>query len=63
MESKKRAIKGYEISWFQSIFAEYFCCLTKYFKKGKLLGTGQLKVVEPVDPNIIIWENMEVTTR
>lgn len=63
MESKKRAIRGFEISWFQSMFAQYFCCLTKYFKKGKLLGSGQLTLVEPEDPNIILWENMEVGIR
>jgi hypothetical protein len=63
MESKLRAIKGYEITLLQSIFAEYFCCLNKWFKKGKLLGSGQLTVVEPEDPNIILWENMGVGIR
>lgn len=60
MESKARALKGYKISLFQTIIAEYFCCLSRWFKKGKLLGSGQLKVIEPNDPNIILWENMGV---
>jgi hypothetical protein len=60
MESKARALRGYKSTFFQSMFAEYCCCLSRWFKKGKLLGTGQLKCNEPNDPNIILWENMGV---
>ena len=44
MESKARALKGYKRSFFQSLFAEYCCCLSRRFQKGKLLGSGQLTV-------------------
>jgi hypothetical protein len=38
MESKARALRGYKSTFFQSMFAEYCRGLSRWFKKGKLLG-------------------------
>jgi hypothetical protein len=50
MESRERALQGYDIHWFKRTFVTYFCCLDQFFKKKRLVQDGDLTINETVDP-------------
>lgn len=61
MESKERALQGYDISSFKRTFVTYACCLDQFFKKKRLRGVvqeGNMTINDTVDPQIILWENI-----
>lgn len=60
MESRERALQGYDIHWFKRTFVTYFCCLDQFFKKKRLVQDGNLTINETVDPQIILWENIGI---
>jgi len=61
MESRERALQGYDIHWIKRTFVSYFCCLDQFFKKKRLVQDGNLTINETVDPQIILWENIGIS--
>jgi hypothetical protein len=61
MEGKNRAIKAYDIHCCQRICVSFCCCLSQFFKKKQLIRKGFLTVESPVDPQIIVWENLGIS--
>lgn len=61
MESKGRAIKGYDLNWVQRRVATKCCGLDYFFKKKRLIQEGDMKVRDVVDPQIVLWENVGVS--
>jgi hypothetical protein len=62
MEGQARALKAYDINIFSRAFVQMCCCLDNFFKKKKLLRKGYLDVTEAIDPHIINWEYVGITT-
>ena len=62
MEGQARALKAYDINIVQRGFVQMCCCLDNLFKKQKLLRQGYLDVIEAIDPYIINWEHVGITT-
>ena len=61
MESKERALQGYDISSFKRTFVTYACCLDQFFKKKRLRGVvqeGNMTINDTVDPQIILCDNI-----
>jgi hypothetical protein len=50
MESRERALQGYDINWFKRVVVTNFCCLDQFFKKKRLVQEGNLTIRETVDP-------------
>lgn len=61
MESKGRAIQGYDLNWVQRMVATKCCGLDQFFKKKRLVQEGDMKIKDVVDPQTVIWENVGVS--
>jgi len=61
MEGKARVLQAYSPNVVSRLFTEIVCCMPNVFKKKKLLQKGFYDVVEPGDPENIIWENLGIT--
>jgi hypothetical protein len=61
MESKVRAIQGYDLNCFQRMIATKLCGFDQFFKKKRLVQQGDMNVKDVVDPQTVIWENVGVS--
>ena len=61
MESKERALQGYDIHWLKRTLVTNLCCLDQFFKKKRLIQDGNLTINDTVDPQIILWENIGIS--
>jgi hypothetical protein len=61
MEGRERAINAYDVGCCTRLCVGMCCCLGGFFKKKQLLQYGFLTVNEPMDPQILEWENLGIS--
>ena len=61
MEGKARAIKAYDAGMVKRCCLSTFCCEGKKIRKKAFLDREWLKVKDAKDPEVIMWENLNVS--
>ena len=59
MEGRERALKAYDININERKC--YNCCCGLNLTATRLLGTDDIEVEEPMDPQILNWEHVGIT--
>ena len=58
VSAQERALGMYDLSMAHRICAEYFCCLSPWMRRYKIMRKGFLTLRQAQDPEIITWENL-----